>query len=68
MTDSADKRQPGPWRPLPWGGYGSHYWTIVRDNPRFANGVEIMMTAQGNPRRFKTEAAAQAAISKELAR
>jgi hypothetical protein len=55
---------PGPWKATLYRGYDTSYWTISRGNPKWMGGVEIMMNAQFNPRRFKTEAAARAAIAK----
>lgn len=55
---------PGPWKPIRYQGYSSAYWTLSRSNPKWLGGTEIQMNAQFRPRRFKTEAAALAAIEK----
>lgn len=60
----SEQKMPDAWEPTLHQGYGTTYWTIKRKNPRFMGGVETMLNGNFNPRRFKSEAAARAAIAK----
>ena len=51
----------GPWFAAQHSGYSTQYWTIKRRNPAWLGGTETGMNGNCNPRRFKTEAAAQKA-------
>lgn len=51
----------GPWFAAQHSGYSTQYWTIKRRNPAWLGGTETGMNGNFNPRRFKTEAAAQQA-------
>jgi hypothetical protein len=52
---------PGPWEASPYSGYGTRYWTVQRLNKAWLGGIQTMMTATFNPRRFGSEAAAKKA-------
>ena len=57
-----------PWKATFDSGYGTTYWTLQRPNPRFIGGRETMMNMRGgDKRRWKSEAAAAKAATKENA-
>lgn len=53
---------PGPWEVFRFGRQGSIY--VARELNNGRGDIEVMLTADGRRRTFRTEASAQAAIAK----
>lgn len=62
---STPTKEPGPWEAVFYeGSSGARFWTHRRVNPAWWGGYEIKQTAGFKPLRFKTQAAAVAALAK----